>query len=122
MHFNSFARREMNGMHEPVRQIGANRQQRETKFFESIFDGRKMTAEACIAGEVNVSRRRLNHETAPECAVAITKTATREVFRRHTTHLHVGRDLDPFPPIEFSYTCDSTCVKQGAVSQAGQEA
>ena len=83
--------------------------------FEVSADGR-------IAGEINVSRWRLNYETAPQGTVKVAQTAAGEMLSRDTIHSNSIGHVGFVPPIEFYRIGYSMILKQRSIAQPGDEA
>src|SRR5258706_9697425 len=112
----------MNGVHEPSRKVSSNWQQHQTESAKAVLDLFEVDAHGRIARKINVSRSSLNDETAPECAVNIAQTATREMLRRDTSHTPMIGQLSLFPPIKFYRVRYSMILKQRSIAQRANEA
>lgn len=61
-----FSRRHMNFLHNPARQVGADRQQRQADGGEPFHHRLKMGAESTIPGKVDRSGRTFDDKTQPK--------------------------------------------------------
>ena len=80
-----------------------------------------MTAEAGIAGEVNDLARGFDDESAPECAIAVERSARRKVQRGDAVNVR-PRNCDGFAPVEFTHRTDALCAKQAGYTRGNDEA
>src|SRR5258708_37991397 len=109
-------------MHEPTREISADRQQRQPDRSQSMFDFSEVAPHPGITSKINISRRTSNDVAAPERRVAIAQPAPREMFRRHADQTEFVSNLRVFPPIKFDHFIDPTRVEERAIAEAGDKA
>ena len=96
----------VNGLHEPARLVRADGQQRQIDRTKPLPDLAEKRGVGTVPGEKDARAVDHQHESPPQGAVSIERTARGEVLRRGQRDRQRGRLRVP-PPIEFLDPADA---------------
>ncbi len=113
-------RRQMHLAHEPLRAERANGKDGNVNAREARGDLREVRPPTGIAGEVEHRRRTLQHQSAPQRAIAIERAAPGEMLRRDRRHARAVAQRGALPPVQFGHIAHADLVQAARIAQRGK--